>query len=96
MRMGLGGVEIMSYRSQAQTAAEDVWALLGTDPGSDNAKKITDIIERAIIESARQSHESCAKVVVDCCPQDRDIAQKITTRIHQKRDALIANLSSLR
>ncbi len=42
------------------------------------------------------AHESCAKVVVDCCPQDPDIAHKITTRIHQERDALIANLSSLR
>ncbi len=86
----------MSYRSHAETAAEAVQALLGTDPGPENAEKITDIIERAIIESARQVHESCAKVVVDCCPQDRDIAHKITSRIHQKRDALIANLNSLR
>ena len=54
------------------------------------------LIEMAIIESARVAHESCAKVVVDCCPEDRDLAHKINDRIHKKRDALIANLHSLR
>jgi hypothetical protein len=96
MRMGLGGVEIMSYKSQAEETAEAVQTLLGKESDSEKAEEIAKIIEKAIIESARVAHESCAKMVVDCCPEDRDIAHKINDRIHKKRDALIANLHSLR
>lgn len=86
----------MSFRTQAETAAQAVQAALGSDLGPEETKTITNIIEQAIIDSARQVHESCAKVVVDCCPEDRDIAHKITRQINQQRDALIVNLSSLR
>jgi hypothetical protein len=86
----------MTYKSQAEATAEAVQALLGEDSDAAKAEELTKIIEKAIIESARVAHESCAKVVVDCCPEDRDIAHKINDRIHKKRDALIANLHSLR
>ena len=86
----------MTYKSQAAQTAEAVKALLGEDADAGKAAELTKIIENAIIESARVAHESCAKVVVDCCPEDRDIAHKINDRIHKKRDALIANLHSLR
>jgi hypothetical protein len=86
----------MTYKSQAEQTAEAVQALLGEGADADKAEELTKIIEKAIIESARVAHESCAKVVVDCCPEDRDIAHKINDRIHKKRDALIANLHGLR
>ncbi len=86
----------MTYKSQAEQTAEAVQALLGEESDAGKAEELTKIIEMAIIESARVAHESCAKVVVDCCPEDRDLAHKISDRIHKKRDALIANLHSLR
>ena len=86
----------MTYKSQAEQTAEAVQALLGEESEPEKAAEIAKIIEKAIIESARVAHESCAKVVVDCCPEDRDLAHKISDQIHKKRDALIANLHSLR
>jgi hypothetical protein len=86
----------MTYKSQAEATAAAVQALLEGESDSENAEEIAKIIEKAIIESARVAHESCAKVVVDCCPEDRDLAHKINDRIHKKRDALISNLQSLR
>ncbi len=86
----------MTYKSQAEQTAEAVQALLGEGSDSEKAAEIAKIIEKAIIESARVAHESCANLVVDCCPEDRDLAHKINVRIHKKRDALIANLQGLR
>ena len=86
----------MTYKSQAEQTAEAVQAILGEEAGSEKAEEIAKIIEKAIVESARVAHESCAKVVVECCPEDRDLAHKINDRIHKKRDALIANLHGLR
>lgn len=86
----------MTYKSQAEQTADAVQALLGEESEPGKAAEIAKIIEKAIIESARVAHESCAKLVVECCPEDRDLAHKINDRIHKKRDALIANLHGLR
>lgn len=86
----------MSFRDQAQTTAAAVHAALGTTPDQQQANEVVAIIERAIVESARQAHDSCAKVVVDCCPEERDLAHKIAGEIRSARKALVANLSSLR
>lgn len=86
----------MSFRSQAEDAAQAVSETLGTSPDADQMKTTADIIERAIIASYSDAAERCAKVAIDCCPQDRDMAHKIADEIRRANTALIANLSSLR
>lgn len=86
----------MSFREQADKAAEAVAEAFGAAPSPDQAKAVADVIERAIIESSRDAAGRCAKVASDCCAEDRDLAHKVADEIKRANTALIANLSSLR
>lgn len=86
----------MSFREQADKAVQDVAAALGVKPTPEQAKAAADMIERAIIDSYRDGTEHSAKVAMDCCAEDRDLAHKVADEIHRASTALIANLSSLR
>jgi hypothetical protein len=86
----------MSFREQADKAVQDVAAALGTTPTPEQAKAAADMIEQVIIDSYRDGAERCAKVAMECCAEDRDLAHKVADEIHRASTALIANLSSLR
>jgi hypothetical protein len=86
----------MSFREQADITAQAVAEALGVTPTQAQAKAAADVIEQAIIDSYRDAAERCAKVALDCCAEDRDLAHKVSDQIKRANTALIANLSSLR
>ncbi len=86
----------MSFREQADKAAQAAAEALGATPTPEQAKAAAEVIERAIVESYRDAASRCAKVASDCCSADRDLAHKVADQIKRANTALIANLSSLR
>jgi hypothetical protein len=86
----------MSFRTQAEHTAEAVVDALGAAPDAAQSKQITDLIERAIIESYQDSAGHCAKVARETCGADKDLASKVADEIRRANIALIANLSSMR
>ena len=86
----------MSFREQADKAAQDVAGAFGATPTPEQAKAAADVIEQAIIESYRDAATHCAEVASKCCAEDQDLAHEVADKIERANIALIANLSSLR
>jgi hypothetical protein len=86
----------MNMRERASRAADGVCQLLAAAPDEKQAKGITDVIEREIIEAVLEESQRCVSVVKECCSPDLDIAHKVRQEIERSQTALIANLSSLR
>jgi hypothetical protein len=86
----------MSFREQADKTVQAVAEALGAAPTPEQAKAAADLIEGAIIDSYRDGAERSAKVAMDCCAEDRDLAHKVADEIHRANTTLIANLSSMR
>lgn len=83
-------------RSRAEGATKDVIEALQFSPSPQQSKRVTEIIERAMIDAYRDCAERCVHVAQEVCLQDRDLAHKIADGIRRDNTALIANLSSLR
>ena len=86
----------MSFREQADKAVQDVAKALGVKPTPEQAKAAADMIERVIIDSYRDGTAHSAKVAMECCAEDRDLAHKVADEINRASIALTANLSSQR
>ncbi|MFQ6022491.1 MAG: hypothetical protein ACE5NW_07195 [Acidiferrobacterales bacterium] len=86
----------MDFRERAQSTAKAVCGILQAEPSSDLQKQVADVIERAMIDTVLEDGERCAKVAMDCCSADRDLAHKVAEEIRRTQTALIANLSSMR
>lgn len=86
----------MDSRKHARSAAKTVCTMLHATPSDELEKQITEVIEHAVIEAVREDGARCAKVAMDCCSADRDLAHKVADEIRRANTALIANLSSMR
>ncbi len=86
----------MNMRERASRAADGVCQLLAAAPDEKQAKGITDVIDREIIDAVLEESQRCVSVVKECCSPDLDSAHKIRQGIERSKTALIANLSSLR
>ncbi len=85
----------MSFREQADKAAQAVAGVFGAAPTPEQAKAAADVIERAINDSYRDAAAHCAEVASKCCAEDQVLANKVAEQIERANTALIANLSSL-
>ncbi|MCP4488416.1 MAG: hypothetical protein GY820_14005 [Gammaproteobacteria bacterium] len=70
-------------------------AILG-DLSEDELKKISQILESALIKSVERSTESHREATVICCGPEADLAHKIAEEMGLANKALIANLMALR
>lgn len=86
----------MEFREHAQNAAKTVCTMLDSALSDEQEKRITEIIEHAVIEAVREDGNRCAKAAMSCCSADRDLAHKVADEIRRTNTALIANLSSMR
>ena len=86
----------MNFRERAERAAEAVCEMLHVEASEDLQKRVTDVIERAVIDAVVEDGERCTEVVMDCCSADRDLAHKIADEIRRAHTVLVANLSSMR
>ena len=83
----------MSLKDCAEQATREVQDSFGLSLSSENADKLTAIIERAIVEAVRMSCESSAKAASSILEAVSDKAHEIAKRIQQ--DVLVANLSRI-
>ncbi len=85
-----------SLRERAEEAKTRVLEILGVDDHSHD-EEMVKAIEAIIIEALLEERERCATVAYDhVLPEDRDKAHKVADEIKRIRNALAANLDSLR
>ncbi len=86
----------MQFRERAQAAAKNLYGILQTAPSAELEAQVVKVIEQTMIDTLLEEGERCAKVAMDCCSADRDLAHKVADEIRRANTALIANLSSMR
>jgi hypothetical protein len=86
----------MDLRQHVESVVQDVCKVVPTSLDAEQTGKISEIVERALVEVMRELAKHHSGAAQECCPPDQDLAHKIATEISQKNDALIANLTGLR
>jgi len=86
----------MDVRKRAEKAVVEACETLTATLDDAQAKQVSDVIERAMIDVLRETAKQHSHAVEACCPADRDLAHKISEEIRLKNVALIANLTGLR
>ena len=86
----------MTLTETAEAAVSNIEAALSLTLEEDRKQKVTKAIEKALIDAVLTTSQTSTKVINRCCSADRDMAHKINDEIERNKNALIANLSSLR
>ena len=86
----------MDLRERAESAAAGVYETLSASPTGDQAKRVTELIEKMVIDAVIEEGKRCAQVARDSCASDREMARKVARDVRISNEALIANLSSMR
>lgn len=86
----------MKLHQYVETATEEVFKALDTEPSEEQSAAIAAVIQEAVIKAALESRSKCVDVAQECCTGHHDLAHKITEEIRLANNALIANLSSMR
>lgn len=85
-----------SLRQRAEDVKQKVQDILDVSCAGHD-EEVVKAIEKAIIEALLEERERCAAVAYNhVCAEDRDRAHKLSEEIKRVRDALAANLGSLR
>ena len=86
----------MSIKIKAQQAVNNLQKV-NAEPWTDQQQAAAiKVIEVAMIDAVNEFCESSSKAVNQCCSPDQDMAHKINDEIQRAKQAVIANLSSLR
>jgi len=86
----------MELKQKARKAVLDIEEIVGASLSPDQKKAVDRIIEDLVIEAMRECEASYGHAARNVCAEDEDMAHKIAREIEQAREALIANLESLR
>ncbi|MCP4330713.1 MAG: hypothetical protein GY791_20150 [Alphaproteobacteria bacterium] len=86
----------MRFRERADATVKSIAGGLNLDLSDSQVKQMTDIVEQAIIDEAREERERCATVAHHCCREDMDLAHKTARTIREANEALITNLMAMR
>jgi len=84
----------MSVKQLADTTTNQI--LTAIENNMNDPKSISKIIESALLKVMSETRAGSVEVVNVCCSADQDLAHKIAHELHQKENALIANLMTLR
>lgn len=85
-----------SLRERAEETKRKVQEILDVSCAGHD-EEVVRAIEKTIIEALLEERERCASVAYDhVCAEDRDRAHKVSDEIRRIRNALAANLGSLR
>lgn len=84
----------MSIQQLADRTAREILASMQAP--DIKLETVSRIVEKAVLTTMAETRSGCVDVVHQCCRPDQDLAHKISQRIRQREQALIANLSSLR
>lgn len=86
----------MSINNRAELAVQKLETLLAATWDEQVEKEARKIIEQAMVDAV---HEACTvsrNAISVCCSADQDMAHKLNEQIKRSRNALIANLNSMR
>ena len=86
-------VSLEKISKDTTLALEDA---LSADFSEDERKKISQILESALIKSVEQATKSHHEATVICCGPEADLAHKIAEEMGLANKALIANLMAMR
>jgi hypothetical protein len=86
----------MSIHKKAEKAVQQLENLLAETWTKDQEKEARKIIEDAMVGGIKEACSVSKQVVTECCSADQDMAHKLNEKIKLAREALIANLNSLR
>ncbi len=86
----------MNLRNRAESAAAGVFETLAASPTENQAKRVTEQIEKVLIDALLEEGKRCADVARKICAADRDLARNVAREVRLSNEALIANLSALR
>ncbi len=86
----------MNIQERAESAAAGVIETLAASPTEAQTTKVTQLIERMVIEAMVEEGKRCASVARECGVADREVARRVAREIRLSNEVLIANLSSLR
>lgn len=86
----------MDLRIRAEIAVKDACEAIAADLNEDEMRKVTEVIERAIVDAVIAAARESRSAAMDCCSADRDMAHKLAEEIERVNTALIANLSAFR
>ena len=86
----------MDLKKKVQQAVKKIGEIAGTELSAEQRKAVDKVVEGLMIEAMRECAARYGKAASACCSQDEDMAHKITRKVEQTQNALIANLSSLR
>ena len=85
-----------NLKTIANEATQGIDEVLGGKLSSDEAAKISKLIEDAVVKALLEGQHRAVDAALQCPEADQDIAHKIATAIRKKNDLLIVNLTSLR
>ncbi len=86
----------MYIQDRAESAGAGVIETMAASPTQAQTKKVTQLIERVVIDAMIEEGKRCASVARECGLADREAARRVAHEIRVSNEALIANLSSLR
>ena len=86
----------MTIRERAEKAVREACEAISATLDEEQTKKVSDVIERALIDLMREAAKEHSVAVHNCCSPDLDTAHKIADEIRRRNDALIGNLQGLR
>ena len=87
---------VENLKTIANEATQGIDELLGGKLSSDEAAKISKVIEDAVVKALLEGQHRAVDAALQCPEADQDLAHKIATAIRKKNDLLIVNLTSLR
>ncbi len=86
----------MTLRSLADDAVARIGKAVTAPLTEPETAAISKIIEDTLVGAVGQTTQTCSDAAVVCCGPEADMAHKIAEEVHRARQALIANLSSMR
>ena len=86
----------MSIKVKANEAVLSLEKLLVETWTEDQELAARKVIETAMLEAVNELCEHSSKVVNQCCSADQDMAHKINDELRRAKNAVLANLSSMR
>lgn len=86
----------MNIKIKAEKAVSQLEKLLAENWTKEQEEQARKIIEKAMTNAVHEVCTASEQVINQCCSADQDMAHKLNDEIKLAREALLANLNSLR
>lgn len=86
----------MKIKRLTEHTISEIKKSLSTSLSESDLEALSKIIENSLIEAVKHSTKRCSTAAITACGAELDIAHKISREVQLTREALIANLKSMR